>query len=469
MDVLMARAGRAVAEEALKRHDGRPIHVLCGPGNNGGDGFVAARELVTRGCEVHVHAGPVAGGISDEARAAREAWQGGIAPLEAALELPRDVFVVDALFGAGLARPLEGIYAALAEGLGQHAVLAVDMPSGVPGDTGRPEGAHVTAAATVTFAAMKPGHLLMPGRGLCGETVVRDIGIGADILAQVSGPVFENRPALWQSAFPWPGPETHKHRRGRLGVVSGTASATGAARLAARAGLRIGAGLVTLRCPPSATLVLSIASEAVMVRAFDGVEAFAQTSGDDHALVIGPANGVNDETKARVLSCLETGKPVVLDADALTVFAGGPDEFCNRLHDRAVLTPHAGEFARIFADVAGDAASPLDAACAAAARSGAVILLKGPSTCIAAPDGRAAINAHATPWLATAGAGDVLAGLIGGLLAQGMDPFAAACAATWLHGDAGLRFGPGLIAEDLPEQVPACLAALRAGQDHRQA
>jgi ADP-dependent NAD(P)H-hydrate dehydratase / NAD(P)H-hydrate epimerase len=464
MGVLMERAGRFVADQAasLFLHD--RLHVLCGPGNNGGDGFVAARFLRQQGHHVHVYADEIPPDLSDEARTARSQWRGEIRPLEAALEIPVGACIIDALFGAGLSRPLEGVITRLAELSGSANVLAVDVPSGVPGNTGMPDGAHFRASRTVTFAAKKPAHLLLPGRALCGDVVVGDIGINESVLASVSGSVFENAPDLWLDGFPWPADDTHKHRRGRLSVVSGPASATGAARLAARAGLRVGAGLVTLRCEPAATLVLSITNEAVMVKPFGSPEDFGAMTEDDHALVIGPAAGFTETTKVLARSWLGTAKPVVLDADALSVFATDPGELLELLHGQAVLTPHAGEFARIFPEIASKAASPLEAACTAAAASGAIILLKGSSTCIAAPDGRAAVNVHASPWLATAGAGDVLAGLVGGLLAQGMEPFAAACAAAWMHGDAALRFGPGLIAEDLPDVLPEVLEGLRREQ-----
>ncbi len=462
--VLMERAGHLVAKEAALLLPDGELHVLCGPGNNGGDGFVAARLLRDQGRDVHVYAGEISPSLSDEARAARSHWRGEIRPLEAALELPAGVCLIDALFGAGLSRPLNGVFARLVEIAMKAIVLAVDVPSGVPGDTGMPDGAHFTAARTVTFAAKKPAHLVLPGRALCGHVVLGDIGIDETLLARVSGSVFENMPDLWLDSFPWPDDNTHKHQRGRLSVLSGPASATGAARLAARAGLRVGAGLVTLRCEPSATLVLSITNEAIMVKPFGSPDAFVEMTQDDHALIIGPAAGLSETTKSLVMSWLGTGKPVVLDADALSVFATDPGELLELLHGQAVLTPHAGEFARIFPEIASKAASPLKAACTAAAASGAIILLKGSSTCIAAPDGRAAVNVHASPWLATAGAGDVLAGLVGGLLTQGMEPFAAACAAAWMHGDAALRFGPGLIAEDLPDVLPEVLEGLRREQ-----
>jgi len=461
MGVLMERAGRCVAEQASSLFPDGELHVLCGPGNNGGDGFVAARLLREQGHDVHVYAGEMPSDLSDEARKARSLWRGGIRPLEAALDLPEGAFLIDALFGAGLSRPLEGVFARLAVLSERATVLAVDVPSGVPGDTGVPEGAHFRAACTVTFAAKKPAHLLLPGRALCGEVVLGDIGIDETVLASVSGRVFENAPDLWLDDLPWPDDTTHKHRRGRLSVVSGPASATGAARLAARAGLRVGAGLVTLRCEPSATMVLAITTEAIMVKPFQSSDDFSEMTKDDHVLVIGPAAGLTDATKRLVASWLRSVKPVVVDADALSVFASDPRELFDLLNDKAVLTPHAGEFARIFPEIASKATNPLEAACAASAYSGAIVLLKGASTCIAAPDGRATINVHASPWLATAGAGDVLAGLVGGLLAQGMEPFAAASAAAWMHGDAALRFGPGLIAEDLPDVLPTVLAELQ--------
>lgn len=271
-------------------------------------------------------------------------------------------------------------------------------------------------------------------------------------------------PALWGERFPWPGRETHKHARGRLAVVSGGPSATGAARLAARAGLRVGAGLVTVLCPPAALLVNAVALEAVMVSAFKDAADLERQAGPVQAVVIGPAAGVTAATRANVEALARTDAALVVDADGLTVFREQPWALFALLGDTDVLTPHAGEFERVFPGLLADSPERITAARRAAERAGATVLLKGPDTVIAAPDGRTAVNVNGAPWLATAGSGDVLAGLIGGLIAQGMDSFDAACAGAWIHAEAGAGFGPGLIAEDLPELVPAVLNHLHAAR-----
>lgn len=262
----------------------------------------------------------------------------------------------------------------------------------------------------------------------------------------------------WRAAMPWPGVDTHKHLRGRLGVVSGKASQTGAARLAARAGLRIGAGLVRILCPPDAAAVIAPAVEAIMVTPFGSDDALAEAAENLDAVVIGPAAGVNDATRAHVRALAGTGAALVVDADGLTVFEGWPEDLFEVLDRDDVLTPHEGEFRRLFPDLPDLGREA--AAAAAAARAGAVVVLKGPATVIAAPDGRIAVNDNGVAWLATAGSGDVLAGMIAGLMAQRMDSFDAARAAVWIHAEAARGFGPGLIADDLPDRIPAVLAAL---------
>jgi ADP-dependent NAD(P)H-hydrate dehydratase / NAD(P)H-hydrate epimerase len=385
-------------------------------------------------------------------------WKGARAALTPDV-LDGAKLVVDALFGAGLSRPLEGAAAQLVEALNDLPVVAIDIPSGVSGDTGAPlGGVYVTAALTVTFFRKKPGHLLLPGRALCGETVVADIGIPAEA---ADTRLHENTPALWQ--FPWPKLEAHKYDRGHCLVVSGPASATGAARLAARAALRVGAGLVSVASPPDAMAVNAAHLTAIMLKPFEGAAGLAALLTDKrlNAVVIGPGLGVGGDTRALVDAALKSGAALVLDADALTSFQDDPEALFNRLHDRCVLTPHTGEFERLFPGLLEESASKVEAVRAAADRAGAVVLLKGADTVIAAPGGKAAINANAPPTLATAGAGDVLAGLIAGLLAQKISAFDAAACGTWLHGDAASRFGPGLTAEDLPEMLPAVLADLK--------
>ena len=462
---LMERAGAAVAEAVAARWSPRPAAVLCGPGNNGGDGWVVARRLADRGWPVRLATLVPRERLGGDAAVAAARWDGEV-------ELLTDTtvdgagLVVDALFGAGLARPLEGPgRRALERAAARTPIAAVDLPSGLSGDTGavlrqaQDEGSGYAprAALTVTFQALKPAHVLQPGRELCGEIVAADIGVDLG-----DGMLWENGPALWADAWPWPETDTHKYARGALMVVSGGLDATGAARLAARAGLRVGAGLATVLCPPGALIVLAGALEAVMVRAFADAPQLAQRAERASAVVIGPGAGVGERTATNVRALAALGAPLVLDADALTSFREDPAALFALTTPLDVMTPHPGEFERVFPGLLAASPQRIAAARAAAERAGSVVLLKGADTVIAAPDGRAAVNVNAAPWLATAGSGDVLAGIIGGLLAQGMSAFEAACAGAWLHGEAGRGFGPGLIAEDLPDRLPPLLAALWA-------
>ncbi|MBB4016098.1 hydroxyethylthiazole kinase-like uncharacterized protein yjeF [Chelatococcus caeni] len=462
--VLMERAGQAVAERVLARAAGpRRIAVLCGPGNNGGDGFVVARLLAAAGHDVAVHALVPPDRLTGDAAEAARGWEGEILPLAGWRADGVDI-VVDAMFGAGLARdiaaPLDAVIAAV-NAAGAH-VVAVDVPSGIDGDTGAVRGCAIQADETVTFARRKPGHLLMPGRGHCGPVHVADIGITDATVAGLDVRTAANAPGLWRGELPRPDAAGHKYKRGHLVVASGGPARTGAARLAARAGLRAGAGLVTVASPPSAVAVNAAQLTAVMVRAVDGAEGLADLLSDARfsALVLGPALGIGEETRRMVEVAAAARRHLVLDADALTSFSNNLAGLWQVVTSAApagiVLTPHEGEFARLFGEAEGvaQARSKLERARAAAAASGAVVVLKGPDTVIAAPDGRAAINENAPPWLATAGTGDVLAGIIGGLMAQEMPAFAAACAGVWMHGAAATAFGPGLIAEDLPEMLP---------------
>ena len=487
---LMEAAGRAVADAAiaLVARKGAAIAVLCGPGNNGGDGFVAARLLREQGYRVRVGLLGARERLTGDAAAMADRWDADIEALTPAMLRGTDL-VIDAMFGAGLSRPLDGIAAEVADAINASGkpVLAVDVPSGLDGSAGVALGPVVVQATrTVTFFRMKPGHLLLPGRRLCGEVRLADIGIPERVLQEVSPRTFVNGPALWRAAHAFPGLDAHKYTRGHAVVVSGPAESTGAARLGARGALRIGAGLVTLVGSGAATAINATHCTAVMVRAIGSDEALAEflSDGRRNAVLIGPAAGVSAATAASVMTVLGAAAAVVLDADALTSFVLDGTEmpvkaaglgFVVRSADPepvkdglfaaikardapVVLTPHEGEFKRLFGELAG---SKLERARQAAAVSGAVVVLKGPDTVIAAPDGRAAINDNAPPWLATAGSGDVLAGFITGLLAQRMPAFEAACAGVWLHGECANRFGVGLIAEDLPEQLPQVLGRLQ--------
>jgi hydroxyethylthiazole kinase-like uncharacterized protein yjeF len=456
---LMTRAGEAVAAAVMQRWPHGTVVVLCGPGSNGGDGFVAAASLRAAGRTVRVAGLVDIKGMKGDGALAAQAWAGPVERLGAGLFAGAAV-IVDALFGAGLDRPLEaGVQALLrAAGACGAPLLAVDLPSGLNGDTGAPMGYAPPAAATVTFHRKKPAHVLVPGRDLCGEIIVADIGLAAPQIASL----LENAPVLWAGRMAWPTAVSHKQDRGRVIVVSGDVATTGAARLAARGALRIGAGLVTLLTPPDALIVNGAHLEAIMLRPFEtDIELEAAAALVD-AAVIGPAAGVNESTVSNLFALARTGAGLVIDADALTVFREDPHELFSVLDRDDVLTPHPGEFERVFPGLLGASPERITATRAAAKRSGTVVLLKGSDTVIAAPDGRAVVNTNGSPWLATAGAGDVLAGFIGGLIAQGLDSFDAACAAVWIHAEAAASFGPGLISEDLPGLVPAVLRRLYA-------
>jgi hydroxyethylthiazole kinase-like uncharacterized protein yjeF len=466
---LMERAGRAVADTfAAAYPSANRVTVVAGPGNNGGDGFVAARLLAEQGFRVTVLLVGELARLKGDAALAAKRWPGGITE-DRGLLATADV-VIDALFGAGLDRPVEGGAHALIETINTLAkpVIAVDLPSGINGTSGAVMGVAVKAAQTVTFFRKKPGHLLLPGRLHCGEISVADIGIPASVLAVIAPKTFENMPPLWRLRFPVPASAGHKYDRGHAVVVSGPSWSTGAARLAARGALRAGAGLVTIASPREALPVNAAASLAVMVRPVDGAAALTTLLADRrlNALAIGPGVGVGEATCELVLAGLSGERAVVLDADALTSFAGGPrrlaDALLTRRGQNTILTPHEGEFTRYFGalDDRAEVGSKLERARLAARLCGAVVILKGADTVVASPDGRAAINSDAPPFLATAGAGDVLTGIATGLLAQGMPAFEAAAAAVWLHGEAASAFGPGLIAEDLPEQLPGLYRGL---------
>jgi NAD(P)H-hydrate epimerase len=461
----MENAGRAIAETVRARHEPCPVVVLCGPGNNGGDGFVAARHLAAAGWSVRLALLGARDRLSGDAAHHAGFWDGAVEALdESAVPglLGGAGLVIDALFGAGLSRPLEGAARAAVEAVNADRlpVAAVDVPSGVSGDSGALVGeVAVRAALTVTFSRKKPGHLLLPGRLLCGEVVVADIGIPETVLTGIAPQTFENRPALWSARYPWRRPDSHKYHFGHA-LILGGAVVTGAGRLAARAALRVGAGLVTVACTRETLPIYALSAPSVITAPVETEADYQALLADrrKNAVLLGPGNGVGAQTRGRALAALGTGKAVVLDADALTSFEARPSGLFEAIEGDCVLTPHEGEFGRLFADRDGD---KLARARAAAALSGAVVLLKGADSVIAAPDGRAAINANAPPELATAGTGDVLAGLIVGLLAQGMTSFDAACAAAWLHGETGAALGPGLIAEDLPEALPEVLRRLR--------
>lgn len=450
---LMAATGTGIAKA--------PVGVLCGPGNNGGDGYVAARLLREAGHEVRLGAlGDRAKLAGDAAEAARR-WGDSVFDLADIAAWARDsgALVIDAIFGAGLSRPIEGALADLLDGLQDLRLLAVDMPSGVHGDSGEIWGTAPRAQTTVTFFRAKPGHWLYPGRDRCGHLHIVDIGIAEQTLDDIGPQCWVNDPALWADKLPWPRWSDHKYRRGHALFVAG--HTTGAARLAAQAARRAGAGLMTIAGPAALYTAFAADAPGIIVTDIDKV-------GDElddkrrNAVALGPGLGVGTAARDMVLAVLAKGRATVLDADALTSFAGDPEVLFDALGPNCVLTPHDGEYARLFTHQ-GDR---LTRARKAAAQCAAVVVLKGPDTVIAAPDGRAAINNKAPPSLATGGTGDVLTGLVLGLLAQHMPAFEAAAAAVWMHGAAAEAFGPGLLAEDVIDGLPGVWRRLggRAGR-----
>jgi hydroxyethylthiazole kinase-like uncharacterized protein yjeF len=468
---LMENAGRAVADEICKRWSPRPVAVLCGPGNNGGDGFVAARHLAALGWDVRVALLGAREALKGDAAEMAKRWDGTVVPFVPDV-LNQASLVVDALFGAGLARPLSGGAAEIVRALSNADVhvAAVDVPSGLHGDLGRGiDDVVVEADLTVTFFRKKLAHVLMPGRLKCGDVVIADIGIPESAIDSIKPKTFENGTEMWGRDYRWPSPDGHKYARGHCVVVSGNAHATGAARLAARGALRIGAGLVSVASPPDAVTVNAARLTAIMVKPFNGANGLADLLSDKrfNAVVIGPGCGVGRQTQELVMAVLASNAAAVLDADALTSFHEDPNALFRLLREPVVLTPHEGEFERVFPGLLAKSQNKVEAARMAAAAVHCTVLLKGPDTVIAAPDGRAIVNTHAPATLATAGSGDVLSGFIGGLMAQHLDSYKAAAAAAWLHGKAAQRFGPGLISEDLPEMLPATLSALKGELDER--
>lgn len=445
---LMEAAGKAVATEIVRRYGARRVLVLCGPGNNGGDGFVVARHLKGWGWPVRVVLVGDRAKLQGDAAVMAGRWTSDIEQEAAGDEVD---LVVDALYGAGLSRSFP---AELAERVSawRVPVVAVDVPSGLDGATGEPRGACIKADLTVTFFRNKPGHVLLPGRDLCGEVVVADIGIPNGVLEEI-------RPLLRENPRPIPKgvpAASHKYNQGHALVVSGDALHTGAARLAGIAALRAGAGLVTIAGSEDALRVHAAHLTAIMLSAAPLSELLRDRR--KNAVCIGPGAGVSSVTRTSVYDILSSGVSAVLDADALTAFEHDSDNLFaaigQKMHRSVVLTPHEGEFRRLFRGLERRHAAKHERAIAAARLSGAVLVLKGADTVIAEPEGRAHINTNAPSNLASAGTGDVLAGAITGLLARGFEPFEAACAAVWLHGDAARRLGKsGLTAEQLAKTI----------------
>jgi hydroxyethylthiazole kinase-like uncharacterized protein yjeF len=467
---LMESAGYAVADVVCRRFSqGTRVVVVCGAGNNGGDGFVVARVLRARGFIVEVALafpeGKARSDLKGDARKAADAWTGEVRSVGDA-DFDRAAVVVDALFGAGLARDVGGADAATVAAIAaarKHGarVYAIDLPSGIDGGSGEIRGVAVSADETVTFFRRKPGHLLLPGRTAAGKVHVADIGIAPSVLGAIAPKTRANGPDLWRAVWPSVAADAHKFSRGAALIASGPAHATGAIRLASEAALRAGAGIVTIASPPDAVLALAAGRAAPVIRPVENPAALPALFDEPRlrAGLIGPGFGLTDANAAAIAGVLEKPVALVLDADALTLIARDPVGAFAAIKGRGgavVLTPHEGEFARLFPDLAG---SKLRKAREAAARSGAVVLVKGPDTVIAHPDGRAAINENGTAALATAGSGDVLAGLITGLMAAGVPAFEAASLGAWMHGEAGRRAGYGSIADDIAAEIRPVIAA----------
>lgn len=464
---LMENAGQGIVEWIITQHEKCSILVLCGPGNNGGDGFVVARLLSAMGWPVRVALLGERQTLSGDAATNSARWKGPVEPLENGLDLSADL-IVDAVFGAGLDRDVTGDLVEFIRRVngGDCPVIAIDVPSGLDGATGHVRGLAIRAQSTVTFFRKKPGHLLLPGRTLCGPIKVVDIGIVSEVLNKIEAQVFENNPTLWK--LPRPHAKGNKFHRGHCVVVSGNELHTGAARLSAYAAFRAGAGLVSLAGSRDALLVHANHVTSIMLAEVkDGAELVCLLNDKrKNAVVIGPAAGVGLDTRENVMRALQSGAAIVLDADALTSFAGDSDVLFAGIKTSVkrdvVLTPHGGEFFRLF-DLDKNLGK-IELARQAAQISGAIIVYKGADTVIASPDGVAVINSNAPPSLAVAGSGDVLAGLIGGLLARGMAGVDAAAAGVYIHGEAANLFGkPGLIAEDLVELLPETLAEVGGG------
>jgi hydroxyethylthiazole kinase-like uncharacterized protein yjeF len=463
---MMENAGRGVAEEVVRRYPrGSRVVVLCGPGNNGGDGFVAARYLRERGYQVRL---ALLGRKEDLRRDPKEMarrWDEAIEPM-ALQSLEGAQIAVDAIYGTGLRDDVGGVVAQVVEGVVERGlpVISVDVPSGINATSGALKGLAFKATATVTFFRRKTGHVLLPGRLYCGDVRAVEIGIPAAVLSEIAPRTFVNDPDFWLRYFPKLKTDGHKYDRGRAVIVSGPMESTGAARLAARTALRAGAGLVTVATSKSAFYINAAQLTAVMVAPYDGPAGLSAVLSDPRitAVLIGPGAGQDPEVKDLVGSVLASEAVAVLDAEGITAFQAAPAELFHYIKSRpapTVMTPHEGEFRKIFPELSSEP-SKLERARRAAEMSGAVIILKGADTVIAAPDGLSIINENAPPWLATAGSGDVLAGLLTGLIAEGMAAFDAAAAAVWMHGELAVIFGPGLIADDMADLLPGVLKRL---------
>lgn len=454
---LMTAAGHAAAQEIIDSVKPCPVLVLCGPGNNGGDGFITAHRLKKAGWTVRLACMVKRTALKNDAALAAREWEGDVESLNSNLSVHQTGLIVDAVFGTGFDRALEPELVILFDKIRTRKipVVAIDLPTGVHATTGAVDAGALKADSTVTFCRKKMAHVLLPGKNHCGRVVVAEIGITDETVAGLNTHCFENDPALWLKNFPLPDAEAHKYSRGHA-VVYGGEKRTGAACLAAAAAQKIGAGLVTITSPAKAWPVYSSYRASLLIDECNTLDDFKTVLRDErkNAVLIGPGAGIDDNLKAAVDALLSFNKSGVLDADVFSAYQNNPKDLFSKLSPKYVLTPHEGEFRRIFGATEGN---KVERTLKAAQISNAIVLLKGSDTVIAAPDGTAIINTNAPPTLATAGSGDVLAGMITGLIAQGMPPFMAAAAAVWLQGAVAQNHRLGLTAEDIITGLPQVL------------
>lgn len=452
--VMMENAGKAIFDCVINNYKKQPVLILCGPGNNGGDGFVVARLLKQAGWSVKIVGDIVA--KTPDSKDMLDRCGCDILPISPDV-LNDKPLIIDALFGAGLMRPIDGNNGYIIQEINnlQLDVVAVDIPSGVDGNTGEILGIATKAKHTVTFLRKKPGHLLLPAKARCGKVIIANINIPPECLEKIKPIIFENFPSLWQ--VPAPSADEHKYNRGHTCVIAGEMS--GAPRIAARSARRVGSGLVTLAGPQDIYQVLATEEAGALLQHLDTKKDFTNLLANEKITtwLIGPGYGVHEETVTTICNILKTNKPSVLDADAITSFEKNPEKLFSAINGEVVLTPHSGEFKRLFPKLNKDKLTNVQEA---AQLSGATIVLKGSDTIIVAPDGRTIINSNASAYLATAGSGDALAGIIAGLLAQGLNGFDAAACGVYLHAETANMFGEGLIAEDIPETLPKVLHKL---------
>lgn len=460
---LMQNAGD-VLFKALRQHstNAKDILIVCGIGNNGGDGFVLAERLFKANIRVSVCIIGEPSQISGDARLAFDAIPAAVTRVQKPKWDTYDL-IVDGLFGAGLARDITGDYAkaVLAMNAAPAKILAIDLPSGINGETGQISGCAIEADLTVTFFRQKPGHILLPGKAHCGDVILGQIGITDNVLDTIAPSIFHNEPQLWSDLLPSPQQSGHKYSRGHTLSISGPIEKSGAIRLAANAALRIGSGLVTIAAPTDTLHVHAARTDALMLASMDNAEQLAGLLDDPrlNSICIGPGLAPDENTRNLVLAILSHDLSVVLDAGALSAFTDLPQTLHQAIRKRTnntVLTPHDGEFNRIFPTLKS-AKCKLQRTQLGAEFVDATVILKGPDTVIADGVRKTTISDNGSPWLATAGSGDVLTGAIAGLLAQGMPAFEAACAAVWFHGEASQIVGAGLISSDLDQGLKTAL------------